>query len=65
MAMVMGRMRWRAVGAGGGQDDQNGLGSVGHRGQGVQREGRQAFDRGDLLGGRLSDRKCGSLAGSA
>ena len=48
-------------GAGGGQHDQNGLGPVGHRGQRIERQGGQAFDRGDLLGRRLPDREGRSL----
>ena len=43
-------------GPGNSQDDEDGLGPVGHGGQGVEGEGRQAFDRGDLLACCLSDR---------
>ena len=49
MAMVMGRMRCRAEAPADGQDDQDGLGSVGHRGERVEGEGRKTFDGRDLL----------------
>ena len=52
-------------GAGRGQDDENGLGPVGDRGQRIEGEGGQAFDRGDLLGCGLSDGERRSFAGSA
>ena len=43
----------QGAGAGHRQHDQDGLGSVGDRRQGVQRQRRQALDRGDLLRRRL------------
>ena len=54
MATVIGQDQVQGAGPGHGQHDQDGLGPVGHRGQGVEREGREPLDRGDLLLGRLA-----------
>ena len=40
-----------------GQDDQDGLGPIGHRGERVERERRQTFDGCDLLARRLLSRQ--------
>ena len=54
MATVIGRTRCRAPAPASGQHDDDRLGAVGDRGQGVERERGEPLDRGDLLLGRLA-----------
>ena len=56
MATVMGRTVAIAPAAGGGQDDHDGLGAIGHRGQGVKRQARQPGQGADLALLRSCDR---------
>ena len=50
------------AGAGHGQDDDDRLGPVGHRGQGVERQGGEALDGGDAVRSRCPGRRGGPTA---
>jgi hypothetical protein len=57
MAIVIGKMRWRADAPAAAEDEKNRLRPVGDRCECVEGQRRQALDRGDLLLGRLLCRK--------